>query len=59
MTPMPEELVGYPITSPPLPGPVTFDQRWSELTFVHWPVRPRASRTCTRPGPVPTSSPME
>jgi uncharacterized protein len=31
---------GYPVTPPPLPSPVTFNQCWSELTFVHWPVRP-------------------
>jgi uncharacterized protein YqjF (DUF2071 family) len=33
-------LAWYPVTPPPLPGPVTFDQRWVDLTFVHWPVRP-------------------
>jgi uncharacterized protein len=33
-------LPGYPVTPPPLPGPVTFDQRWGDLTFVHWPVQP-------------------
>jgi uncharacterized protein len=33
-------LAGYPVTPPPLPGPVTFDQRWTDLTFVHWPVEP-------------------
>lgn len=31
---------GFPVTAPPLAGPVTFDQCWSDLTFVHWPVRP-------------------
>lgn len=31
-------LAGYPVTPPPLPGPVTFDQRWGDLTFIHWPV---------------------
>lgn len=31
---------GFPATPPPLSGPVTFDQCWSDLTFVHWPVRP-------------------
>jgi uncharacterized protein len=50
MTPAPEppaaqpdgnpQLAGYPVTPPRLPGPVTFDQRWADLTFVHWPVRP-------------------
>lgn len=33
-------LAGYPVTPPPLPRPVLFDQRWDDLTFVHWPVRP-------------------
>lgn len=32
----------YPVTPPPLPGPVFSAQRWGELTFVHWPVRPAA-----------------
>lgn len=33
-------LAGYPVCPPPLPAPVVFDQRWSDLTFVHWPVDP-------------------
>jgi uncharacterized protein YqjF (DUF2071 family) len=33
-------LAGYPVTPPPLPGAVTFDQRWADLTFIHWPVWP-------------------
>ncbi|MBW0015068.1 DUF2071 domain-containing protein [Mycobacterium sp.] len=33
-------LAGYPVAPPPLPGRVTFEQRWADLTFVHWPVRP-------------------
>ncbi|MCH9721402.1 MAG: DUF2071 domain-containing protein [Actinomycetia bacterium] len=35
-------LSGYPVTPPPLPAPVVFDQRWSELTFIHWPVQARS-----------------
>jgi len=31
-------LAGYPVIAPPLRGPVIFDQRWRELTFLHWPV---------------------
>ena len=31
---------GYPVIPPPLPRPVTFDQRWSDLVFIHWPVAP-------------------
>jgi uncharacterized protein YqjF (DUF2071 family) len=33
-------LSGYPVTAPPLPPPVCFQQFWAGLTFVHWPVRP-------------------
>ena len=33
-------LARYPVTPPPLPRPITFDQRWRDLTFVHWPVAP-------------------
>jgi len=33
-------LAGYPVTAPPLPGAVTFEQRWADLAFIHWPVRP-------------------
>jgi uncharacterized protein YqjF (DUF2071 family) len=35
-------LAGYPITAPALPRPITFEQFWADLTFVHWPVRPEA-----------------
>lgn len=41
MTAMPG-LAGYPVTPPPLRGPVTFDQQWRDLTFIHWPVRPES-----------------
>ncbi len=37
-----ESLARFPIVPPPLPRPVTFDQFWADLTFVHWPVRPDA-----------------
>lgn len=33
-------LDGYPLRAPPLRPPVVFDQRWCDLTFLHWPVRP-------------------
>jgi uncharacterized protein YqjF (DUF2071 family) len=46
-------LAGYPLTPPRLPGPVTFDQRWSELTFVHWPVRPESVEQLFPPGTRP------
>jgi uncharacterized protein YqjF (DUF2071 family) len=46
-------LAGFPITAPDLPLPVTFNQFWADLTFVHWPVRPEAVEhlypTGTRP----------
>jgi uncharacterized protein YqjF (DUF2071 family) len=35
-------LAGFPLTPPALPRPVFSAQRWSELVFVHWPVRPDA-----------------
>jgi uncharacterized protein YqjF (DUF2071 family) len=35
-----DALAGFPITAPALPRPVTFDQFWADLTFLHWPVRP-------------------
>jgi uncharacterized protein len=35
-------LADYPITAPALPRPVTFEQFWADLTFMHWPVRPEA-----------------
>lgn len=34
------DLAGFPVLPPPLRLPVLFDQLWSDLTFVHWPVRP-------------------
>ncbi len=40
MATFPGELTGYPVTPPPLPGPVLFDLRWTDLTFIHWPVDP-------------------
>ena len=33
-------LSDYPVTAPPLPPPVVFQQFWADLTFLHWPVRP-------------------
>lgn len=46
-------LAGYPVTPPPLPGPVTFDQRWRDLAFVHWPVRPESVEGMYPPGTRP------
>lgn len=46
-------LAGYPVTPPPLPGPVTFDQRWRDLTFIHWPVRPDTVEWMYPPGTRP------
>jgi uncharacterized protein YqjF (DUF2071 family) len=34
------DMSGFPVLPPPLRLPVVFDQQWSDLTFVHWPVRP-------------------
>ncbi|MHA7652470.1 YqjF family protein [Mycobacterium sp. ML4] len=44
---------GYLVTPPRLPRPVTFDQRWSDLTFVHWPVAPDAVAHLYPPGTRP------
>ncbi|MGD1171492.1 YqjF family protein [Mycobacterium seoulense] len=46
-------LTGYPVTPPPLRGPVTFDQRWRDLTFIHWPVRPDTVEEMYPPGTRP------
>jgi uncharacterized protein len=46
-------LRGCPVTPPPLPGPVTFDQRWSDVTFVHWPVLPNSVAHLFPPGTRP------
>lgn len=46
-------LAGYPVTPPPLPGPVTFDQEWRDLTFIHWPVRPENVEQMYPPGTRP------
>jgi uncharacterized protein len=47
------ELAGYPVTPPPLPGPVTFEQRWADLTFIHWPARPASIEGLYPPGTRP------
>lgn len=46
-------LLGYPVLPPPLPRPVSFDQRWSDLTFVHWPVAPESIAHLYPPGTRP------
>ncbi|GLP73274.1 hypothetical protein TUM20983_03840 [Mycobacterium antarcticum] len=33
---------GFPVTAPILPRPIFTRQRWTDLTFVHWPVDPDA-----------------
>ncbi|OMC49092.1 DUF2071 domain-containing protein [Mycobacterium sp. IS-1264] len=47
------DLAGYPIVAPPLPGRVTFEQRWDDLTFIHWPVRPETVAGLCPPGTRP------
>jgi uncharacterized protein len=46
-------LAGYPVTPPPLPGPIAFEQRWTDLTFVHWPVRSESIEGLYPPGTRP------
>lgn len=50
---MVDPLADYPLTPPPLPRPVVFDQRWDNLTFVHWPVEPAAVAHLFTPGTRP------
>lgn len=40
MVPPDDSLAGYPVVPPPLPRPVASEQRWCDLSFVHWPVMP-------------------
>ncbi|OBK21423.1 hypothetical protein A5634_10365 [Mycobacterium asiaticum] len=47
------ELAGYPVAAPPLPRPVSFDQHWRDLTFVHWPVAPESVAHLYPPGTRP------
>jgi uncharacterized protein len=44
---------GYPVAPPPLAGPVTFEQQWADLTFIHWPVRPASVEALYPPGTRP------
>ena len=44
---------GPPVTPPPLSGRVTFDQRWNDLTFVHWPILPDSVADMYPPGTRP------
>ena len=46
-------LAGYPVAPPALPGQVTFEQRWADLTFIHWPVRPSSIEGLYPPGTRP------
>jgi len=46
-------LAGYPVVPPPLARPVFSTNRWSEVTFVHWPVRPESVAHLYPPGARP------
>ena len=46
-------LADYPVAPPPLPRPVFSTQRWTRLTFVHWPVDPSAVAHLFPPGTRP------
>lgn len=48
-----DPLAGYPVDAPPLRGPALLDQRWTDVTFLHWPVRPQAVRQLFPPGTRP------
>lgn len=43
----------FAVHAPPLPRPVTFDQFWADLTFLHWPVDPAAVAPFFPPGTRP------
>jgi uncharacterized protein YqjF (DUF2071 family) len=43
----------FAVHAPPLPRPVTFDQFWADLTFVHWPVDPGVVARFFPPGTRP------
>ncbi len=56
MEPAPDalpELDGFPVSPQPLPRPVVFDQIWSDLTFIHWPVEPDSVAHLYPPGTRP------
>ncbi|MEO6958115.1 MAG: DUF2071 domain-containing protein, partial [Antricoccus sp.] len=35
-----ETVRGAPVVAPTLRGPALSAQRWADLTFLHWPIRP-------------------
>jgi uncharacterized protein len=41
---------GVPAVAPPLPGRPVFDQRWTDLAFLHWPVPPYVVAPYLPPG---------
>ncbi len=43
----------FAVHAPELPRPVTFDQFWADLTFVHWPVDPDSVAGFFPPGTRP------
>lgn len=48
-----DALAGYPVAAGPVPRPVFSEQRWCDLTFVHWPVRPDTVASLYPPGTRP------
>jgi uncharacterized protein YqjF (DUF2071 family) len=44
---------GVPAVAPPLTGRVLFDQRWTDLAFLHWPVDPTVVAPFMPPGVEP------
>ncbi|OBF88578.1 hypothetical protein A5790_21510 [Mycobacterium sp. 852002-51152_SCH6134967] len=54
MTGLPDDaLAGYPVVAGAVPRPVFSEQRWCDLTFVHWPVRPDTVASLCPPGTRP------
>jgi uncharacterized protein len=52
-TPDRSGLTGYPVTPPPLTRPVILEQRWGDVSFVHWPVLPESVAHMYPPGTRP------
>ncbi|OBB39416.1 DUF2071 domain-containing protein [Mycobacterium sp. 852002-51961_SCH5331710] len=44
---------GYPVVAGTVPRPVFSQQRWCDLTFLHWPVRPDTVASLYPPGTRP------
>lgn len=46
-------LAGFPVVAGAVPRPIISEQRWCDVTFVHWPVRPDTIAALYPPGTRP------